>query len=56
MQSIPELVAEVRKNYNLGFTKTYEWRIKQLRNLHDMLEREEDELFKVLKQDLGKVH
>ncbi|KAJ8528990.1 hypothetical protein K7X08_035825 [Anisodus acutangulus] len=44
----------LRETYKSGKTKEESWRRSQLKNLLRLLEEKEDDIFKALKQDLGK--
>ncbi|KAK9735548.1 hypothetical protein RND81_04G212000 [Saponaria officinalis] len=48
------LVKEVRGHFNSGKTKSYEWRIMQLKNMSRMLVEREKEIIQALKEDLSK--
>ncbi|KAM7523409.1 hypothetical protein LguiA_013311 [Lonicera macranthoides] len=45
---------ELRETYNCGKTKEETWRRSQLKALLNLLKEKEDDIFKALKQDLGK--
>lgn len=47
---------ELRETYNCGKTKEETWRRSQLKGLLTLLKEKEDDIFKALKQDLGKHH
>ncbi|KAK7318407.1 hypothetical protein RJT34_03107 [Clitoria ternatea] len=48
------LVGELRKSFNSGKTKSYEWRVSQLEAIARMLEDEEKEIAEALYKDLSK--
>ncbi|KAM1201003.1 hypothetical protein FF1_017333 [Malus domestica] len=48
------LVKELRKSFNSGRTKSYEWRRLQLENIAKMLEEKEKEITEALYKDLSK--
>ena len=48
------LVKELRKNFNSGRTKSYEWRISQLESIVKMLEEKEKDITDALQKDLSK--
>ncbi|XP_009355863.2 aldehyde dehydrogenase family 3 member H1 [Pyrus x bretschneideri] len=48
------LVKELRKSFNSGRTKSYEWRRSQLENIAKMLEEKEKEIAEALYKDLSK--
>ncbi|CAK8579020.1 unnamed protein product [Lathyrus sativus] len=48
------LVTELRKNFDSGKTKSYEWRISQLESIAKMLVEKEDEIIDALVKDLSK--
>lgn len=48
------LVKELRKNFNSGRTKSYEWRISQLESIAKMLEEKEKDITEALHKDLAK--
>ncbi|KAI9114336.1 hypothetical protein K1719_014564 [Acacia pycnantha] len=48
------LVKELRKNFNSGRTKSYEWRISQLESIAKMLEEKEKDITDALQKDLSK--
>lgn len=48
------LVRELRKNFDTGKTKSYEWRISQLEAIVKMLEEKEKEIIDALHSDLSK--
>lgn len=52
--SIPTQVTAVRNAYNSGKSRSYEWRIGQLKAIRKMLEEQEQAIFDALKQDLNK--
>ncbi|PUZ76805.1 hypothetical protein GQ55_1G319700 [Panicum hallii var. hallii] len=62
MGSVPEevalgfggLVGDLREVYESGRTRDLEWRHSQLRGLVRLLEEEEEDIFDVLREDLGK--
>jgi aldehyde dehydrogenase (NAD+) len=48
------LASEVREVYDSGRTKDMEWRQSQLRGLLRLLREKEEDIFEVLREDLGK--
>lgn len=48
------LVKELRKVFNSGKTKSYEWRMLQLKSILKMIEEKEREIIKALYNDLSK--
>ncbi|KAF1875860.1 hypothetical protein Lal_00006491 [Lupinus albus] len=48
------LVKELRKSFDLGRTKSYEWRVSQLEGIAKMLEEKEKEIVEALYKDLSK--
>jgi aldehyde dehydrogenase (NAD+) len=48
------LVGDLREVYESGRTRDLEWRQSQLRGLVRLLEDEEEAIFDVLREDLGK--
>ncbi|OIW00359.1 hypothetical protein TanjilG_29926 [Lupinus angustifolius] len=48
------LVKELRKSFDLGRTKSYEWRVSQLEGIAKMLEEKEKEIAEALYKDLSK--
>ncbi|TKY60462.1 Aldehyde dehydrogenase family 3 member I1 [Spatholobus suberectus] len=48
------LVRELRKNFDSGRTKSYEWRVSQLEAIVKMLEEKENEITEALYKDLSK--
>lgn len=48
------LVTELRKNFDSGKTKSYEWRISQLEAIAKMLVEKEEEIIDALVMDLSK--
>jgi len=48
------LVRELRKNFDTGKTKSYEWRISQLEAIAKMLVEKEKEIIDALHTDLSK--
>lgn len=49
-----ESVAELRETFRSGRTKSVAWRKKQLKALLDLINQNEESIFKALHQDLGK--
>lgn len=47
---------ELRETFNSGKTKDASWRRSQLKGLLSLLKEREDDIFKALRQDLGKHH
>ncbi|KAK3022526.1 hypothetical protein RJ639_046742 [Escallonia herrerae] len=48
------LVKELRKVYRSGKTKSYEWRVSQLKSILKMVEEKEKDIIKALQEDLSK--
>ncbi|KAG2711471.1 hypothetical protein I3843_04G072100 [Carya illinoinensis] len=48
------LVKEVRKSFNSGKTRSYEWRVSQLKSIEKMVEEKEMEITEALYKDLSK--
>ncbi|XP_058735586.1 aldehyde dehydrogenase family 3 member H1-like [Vicia villosa] len=48
------LVSELRKNFDTGKSKSYEWRISQLESIAKMLVEKEEEIIDALVKDLSK--
>ncbi|XP_061346796.1 aldehyde dehydrogenase family 3 member H1-like [Gastrolobium bilobum] len=48
------LVKDLRKSFDSGKTKTYEWRVSQLEGIAKMLEEKEKEISEALDKDLSK--
>ncbi|KAK6939894.1 Aldehyde dehydrogenase domain [Dillenia turbinata] len=53
-ESACTLVSELRKTFNTGKTKSYEWRVSQLKNLQKLIEEHEKEIIEALQTDLAK--
>ncbi len=51
---IGQVVADARRAFDSGGTRSYEWRLGQLRALHTMIEDNSDVILAALKADLGK--
>lgn len=49
------MIAGLRKAFNSGVTKTYEWRKKQLEGVLTLLDENRDRIAQCLKDDLNKV-
>lgn len=47
-------VEELRSTFKSGKTKTYEWRVSQLKALVDLVTRHENEILQALHSDLNK--
>ncbi|KAI8926454.1 Aldehyde/histidinol dehydrogenase [Entophlyctis helioformis] len=54
--AIPRLVADARKTFNTGVTKSLDWRKRQLRALYDMTVKEEEAIAAALYRDHKKVY
>jgi aldehyde dehydrogenase (NAD+) len=54
VEEIPRIVQSLRKAFNSGITRSYEWREGQLKALGRFLSENRDQLYEVLKKDLGK--
>ena len=50
-----QMIAGLRKAFNSGVTKTYEWRKKQLEGVLTLLDENRDRIAQCLKDDLNKV-
>jgi hypothetical protein len=48
------LVKELRKSFNSGKTKSYEWRMSQLKAIDKMIEEKEKDITEALSKDLSK--
>ncbi|KAG2716113.1 hypothetical protein I3760_03G109100 [Carya illinoinensis] len=48
------LVKELRKSFNSGRTRSYEWRVSQLKSIEKMVEEKEKEITEALHKDLSK--
>ncbi|KAJ7945133.1 Aldehyde dehydrogenase [Quillaja saponaria] len=48
------LVEELRNNFDSGKTRSYEWRVSQLKSIAKMLEEKEKDIIDALYKDLGK--
>lgn len=48
------LVKDLRKIFHTGKTKSYEWRVSQLKSILKMLEERERDIIKALHKDLSK--
>lgn len=48
------LVKELRVSYNSGKTRSYQWRVAQLKSIVKMSVDHEDEIIDALRQDLSK--
>jgi aldehyde dehydrogenase (NAD+) len=51
-----ESIAALRAYFQSGATKTIEWRLSQLKAIHDLLVNHEQELADAVHKDLGKCH
>lgn len=51
---LESVVAEARTTFESGKTRGFEWRQSQLKSLLRLLKEREDDMCKVLKDDLGK--
>ncbi|KAL8126517.1 aldehyde dehydrogenase family 3 member H1-like isoform X1 [Apium graveolens] len=49
-----KLVKDLKKVFNTGKTKTYEWRMSQLTNMLKMIEENEADIYRALYKDLSK--
>lgn len=52
--ALPSVVDELRTTFTSGRTRTYEWRIQQLRGLNALLAENGDEIYAACKADCGK--
>lgn len=48
------MVKELRESYGSGKTRSYEWRVSQLKNIEKMTEYHEQEIIEALRSDLSK--
>lgn len=48
------MMKELRDTYSSGKTRSYEWRISQLNNLHKIAEFHEKEIVEALRSDVSK--
>lgn len=48
------MVAELRRNFASGKTRSYEWRVTQLKKIVKMVEERESEIVDALRSDLNK--
>ena len=48
------IVKELRESFNSGRTKSYEWRISQLKSIEKMIDENEKEITEALHKDLSK--
>lgn len=51
---LESVLNEARETFASGITRSLSWRITQLRAIRKLLQEQEDEIFRVLKEDLGK--
>lgn len=49
-----ELIAELRRGFDSGRTRSYEWRAEQLKGIARMIEEKEAEIMAALHDDLAK--
>ncbi|KAL5978945.1 hypothetical protein ACLOJK_018840 [Asimina triloba] len=54
VQQVDEILVELRESFTSRRTRSASWRKSQLKGLKRMLEEQEEEIFKVLWEDLGK--
>ena len=54
IESAASLVKELRGSFNSGKTKSYEWRITQLKGIGKMIDEREKEILEALRKDLSK--
>lgn len=54
LQSIPQLVENLRTTFNKGRTHSFAWRDRQLAGLHRMLREQEASILQALNTDVGK--
>lgn len=54
IDDIPQAVKSLREEFATHKTKTYEWRIAQLRALHNMITENRQALIEAVQNDLGK--
>lgn len=54
MSTVAQHVADLRETFRSGITRTYEWRIQQLRQLVRLLDENEQRFVDALRQDSGK--
>ena len=48
------LVTELRETFSTGRTRSYEWRVTQLKSIVKLVEEREDEIVQALRSDLNK--
>ena len=53
-EAAERVVAELRESYNSGKTRSYEWRVNQLKNLLKLIEENEEEMVDKIHSDLHK--
>ncbi|KAG7024757.1 Aldehyde dehydrogenase family 3 member I1, chloroplastic, partial [Cucurbita argyrosperma subsp. argyrosperma] len=53
-EAAERVVAELRESYNFGKTRSYEWRVNQLKNLLKLIEENEEEMVDKIHSDLHK--
>ncbi|XP_034691511.1 aldehyde dehydrogenase family 3 member I1, chloroplastic-like isoform X2 [Vitis riparia] len=54
VESAASLVKELRGSFNAGKTKSYEWRIAQLKGIEKMIDEREKDIIEALHEDLSK--
>lgn len=54
VRAVPALVADLRRAFESGRTRSYEWRVAQLDGLARMIREQEEEISDALAADLGK--
>lgn len=54
VESAASLMKELRGSFNAGKTKSYEWRISQLKRIKKMIDEREKEIIEALQEDLSK--
>ncbi|XP_077249773.1 aldehyde dehydrogenase family 3 member H1-like [Tasmannia lanceolata] len=53
-ESAVSMVEELRKSFSKGKTRSYEWRIEQIKMLHKLVEEHESDIIEALHKDLSK--
>jgi acyl-CoA reductase-like NAD-dependent aldehyde dehydrogenase len=54
IDNIPEVVRNLKLAFASGATKSYEWRIYQLKRLRDLFVENKEKLIQAVQKDLGK--
>lgn len=56
LEHIPEAVESARQAFQTGRTRSYDWRLSQLKGLQRFLDERQDDILRALALDLGKPH